>query len=236
MKPIMIFSTRATDRLYDERNSLLSVGSGGPAKFIEETFRALDVPYVLSEAPAMQVEITISNGTEAGKVLGQLQPALIEAGDKAPAILVSTLLNEWELAATNAPLCVDVQGYLRNCRQLKSKAKFSFSPEVEKSLFAVKGTEEEIAQLDRSLVESLKGKQLIITKGRKGAVLFATGKESRIPARPVAGLKDSVGAGDTWFSAYVAYQFAMGLTPLLAAKKASTFTSNFLERKKYERE
>lgn len=235
MKPIIIFSTRATDRLFNECGSLLSVRSGGPARFIEDAFRTLDVPYILREAPAMRVEIAINNGAEVGKVLGNLQPTLIEVEDRVPAILVSTLLNEWELAAVKAPLCVDLQGYLRNNRQLKRKSKLAFPPEVEKSLLAVKGTEEEIAQLDQSLVEKLKRKQLIITKGKGGAVLYVAGKEWKIPVRPIRGLEDTVGAGDTWFAAYVAYQFGMGLSPLLAAKRASVFTSNFLERKKYER-
>jgi len=236
MKSILIFSTRATDYITRVDLNTPIVRRGGPAQFIEDTMIDLGARYELVEAPAMKVEIEVKGGRERGAICGTPNSKPIVPKRRGLGILVSTLLNEWELTTSDSPIFVDIQGYARNNRQSKNSSLIKWADDEEASIMAAKGTEAEVGQLEKNLFERLKQKQLIITRGIEGATLFDRGRKFEVRGRRVINPADTVGAGDTWFSAYMVYQLVGGLSPLTAAEEASEYVSNFLERKPgYER-
>jgi sugar/nucleoside kinase (ribokinase family) len=80
---------------------------------------------------------------------------------------------------------------------------------------------------DRSL-RSLGVPEVVITLGRRGAVVYADGLAEHVPTRPLAGV-DPTGAGDEFIAAYLSYR-RHGHGPPSAARCANDAVRALLER------
>jgi len=222
----------AIDSFYDINGTFLRQRKGGPAFYIRQALEDLAVTYDLKIAKTMKVDITVNGKDESGFIKSRPVQKKIYTDLRQDVIIVSTILNEWELVPSTALLFVDIQGYARFYRQQKIQRKIKFTTRILDSIAAIKATSEEACQMEIQTLEKMKRKQLIITRGSGNITVWAESRAYEIPVQPVYDLPDSVGAGDTWFSAYVSYVIVNNFFPVNAANAATLYTRNFLERKK----
>ncbi len=232
MKPkIEVFSTFARDVFLTEEGRICAEQPGGPATFIQQTLNALGSNYLLRTSNTVVVEILLTAQGEFGRIRDVPTRKMIKPLQSSDAVLISTLLDEWILPQTSKQIFLDIQGYVRNGDKFGGMKPYVIPPQTECVLTCVKAEQDEAEFLPPDFLERQKNKQLVITKGREGAELFVRGEKYIIPTIPMEDLPDTVGAGDTWFSAYVAYQL-QGDDCIMAAEKATTFTTQFLQRKR----
>ena len=230
MKAIEVYSTYAQDRFVNSTGQILKESKGGPASFIVNVLQDLQIPFTIYSPEKIVVEILLTQNGEFGRIPMAPQKSQIKPA-KNKILLISTLLNEWELWAGSSPIYLDVQGYVRNGTDFGKKQKWIVPKPLWGSLICIKGTKEEISCLDQEFLDEQKAKrQLIITRGALGADIFIQGRNFFIPAIKTTDLPDTVGAGDTWFAAYVAKQIS-GLGAKEAAEFATEYVARFLQGK-----
>jgi len=231
MKKIEAFSTVAQDIFINEAGNILKQLPGGPATFIKPVFEDLGIDYVLNLADEVTVEILLTAQGEFGRITTSPKQRRIKPQRPDSVLLVSTLLDEWLPPLSQSVIFLDVQGYVRDGNNFGAMKPFVISPSLANQLVCVKAEESEAQFLEEDFLAAQKMKQLAITKGSRGLDLYVGGKVFEIPTRDITGLPDTVGAGDTWFSAYVGYQI-QGYSCLDAAKMAAQYVCNFLEQKR----
>lgn len=234
MNTISIVSTKAEDILIDEQNTIFSPQEGGPLLFIEQAIKQLHIPYKTYYGDKLTVEILIKNKKEFGSKL-QKQPNIqtFPQKDILDWVIVSTLLNEWNLnniAKYMGKLFVDIQGYVRDTKQFSKKKTWTDLEKFYKYITCLKGTTEEMQYIPTYIYEDQKQRLLIITKGEDGIELWQNGEQFNIPVEQKVNPKDTLGAGDTFFGNFVGYQ-VLGEEPVIAALKAIEKTSQFLNKK-----
>jgi sugar/nucleoside kinase (ribokinase family) len=106
-------------------------------------------------------------------------------------------------------LSFDGQGLVRSSGPGEVALDAGYDPEVLRHVDLLKLGSEEAAALgleldDRSL-GSLGVKEVVVTLGRRGAVVYADGLAEHVPARPLDGV-DPTGAGDEFIAAYLSYR------------------------------
>ncbi len=228
---VEVFSTFATDIYITEKGLTLKNQLGGPALFIQKTLDSMGIDYALNSTSTAIVEIKLTSYGEFGRIVLAPKVKRVVPLRKSSILLISTLLDEWMLPKKSARVFLDVQGYVRNGSHFGGKQLFSINPNIESMLECIKANEVEIKYLSPDFLRKQKMKMLVITRGNKGVELFSGGKQYVFPATYVTGLTDSVGAGDTWFSAFVAYQ-AQGFNFYKAANMANIMVTKFLKTKK----
>jgi sugar/nucleoside kinase (ribokinase family) len=131
-------------------------------------------------------------------------------------------------------VCLDGQALVRPGRLGDVELDADYDPEVLRHVDALKLSLEELDALgltlhDRSLA-SLGVREVVVTLGSKGSVVFADGLAERIPAHALAGV-DPTGAGDAFAAAYLTYR-ARRHSPLSAARLATGVTGAMLRQPK----
>jgi sugar/nucleoside kinase (ribokinase family) len=130
-------------------------------------------------------------------------------------------------------LSFDGQGLVRS----SSVGPVEFAAEYERAVLehvsVLKLSQEEADTLgirldDRSL-RSLGVREVVVTLGGKGCVVYADGHAELVPARPID-VPDPTGAGDQFMAAYLAYRRG-GHAPTSAARLASTLVAQLLARR-----
>jgi sugar/nucleoside kinase (ribokinase family) len=106
-------------------------------------------------------------------------------------------------------LSLDGQGLVRSSAVGEVTLDAGYDPEVLRHVDLLKLGEEEAAALglgldDRSL-GSLGVKEVVVTLGGRGAVVYADGLAELVPTRPLDGV-DPTGAGDEFIAAYLSYR------------------------------
>ena len=231
--PISVVSTYATDILVDSEGYVISKQKGGPLLFIDQALKKSSVDYKVFTGQPMVVEILINDEGEFGKVSKQPTTRELSAVSAGKWVLVSTILDEWTInPKANIPekLFIDIQGYVRDGHDFGNKKRWDIHKELTDKIYCLKGTEEEIKYLPTEVVKSQQQRLLLITKGIKGIKMYYKGKVHNIPVKAVEGLKDSLGAGDTFLANFVIALYR-GNTPYEAATIASEETTKFLEEK-----
>jgi fructose-1-phosphate kinase PfkB-like protein len=84
--------------------------------------------------------------------------------------------------------------------------------------------------IPKTVVEEQKNKMLIVTDGIFGVELFYNSQRYFVPSNVVEGLRDTIGAGDTFFAEYVS-GLINNLEPERALARAVNETSDFLSQK-----
>lgn len=204
---ITILSTFANDKLIGEDGSVIGKQSGGPAFYLKQALENEGVSFDLKTGSKMEVEILMTRNGEFGKVPKSPAPKKIQfAKIKTPFLLISSVLNEFDLAnlsAFNGKVFLDIQGYVRNGNDFGKKKLWSLNREVFENIFCLKGTMEELQNLPAQYVQAQKQKVLLITKGKRGCEIFVFGKRYILKPTKVVITENTIGAGDTFFACFV---------------------------------
>jgi sugar/nucleoside kinase (ribokinase family) len=107
-----------------------------------------------------------------------------------------------------------------------------YDPELLRHVDVLKLARDELDALGLELTErslgSLGVREVLVTLGRGGAVVYADGLAEHIPTFPLEGV-DPTGAGDSWTAAYLAYR-RQRHSPVSAARLANGAVSALLGR------
>lgn len=231
---ITIFSTHAQDILVDESGKILSRQEGGPILFLEQALNNLKVPFYARSGEKVTVNILINKKGEFGTI--PTNPIIVKAKeDKFSSwVIISTLLNEWDISNLvknpQLKLFVDLQGYVRNGKNLGRKHLWEELVFFHNSIYCIKGTKEEICYIPPKILESQKSRMLLVTKGPNDLDLYYKNHHYSIPVKSIRKPKDTIGAGDSFFGYYVGHLF-LGKGPKEAAVEAVKATTNFLKEK-----
>lgn len=229
---ITVVSSRAVDILLRKDGTVIDKIEGGPAFFIESALRDANVPFRLNEGEQMTVNIEVRKDGEYGKVTPASTRRSLGDIDINGWCMVSTLLDEWKIEGDLPDrLFVDIQGYVRDGTDFGLKQSWPLDRSTTSKIFCLKGTEEEVCYIPDDIIdEQKKERMLVVTQGRRGAAIYYEGNKYSIPARPLNNLPDTVGAGDTFFSYYIAALFN-GSNAEDAGYRAIRKTREFLEKK-----
>jgi sugar/nucleoside kinase (ribokinase family) len=120
-------------------------------------------------------------------------------------------------------LSLDGQGLVRPGRVGPVEPDADFDPAVLEHVDLLHLSEPEAAtlglSLDRRSLGSLGVREIVVTLGGRGSVVFAGRAAEAVPARPLRGV-DPTGAGDAFTAAYVACR-RRGQAPARAARRAT---------------
>jgi hypothetical protein len=229
---VKVFSTKAIDVLFDVSHAELSRNAGGPALFIADQLHRQNIKFELFCNEVVQVDIMLTARGEFGTVSTLPKPHYIEKVHRDDWIVVSTIVDEWQFKTfnTDARLFIDTQGFVRDGTNFGGKKQWHIPPDIFSHIDCLKGTREEIAYLDASLVEKMKQKILVITDGGKGIEVHSGGHMQVIPVVALENLANTLGAGDTFFAGFIAEMLRVE-DAFKAATFASEQTSHFLENK-----
>ncbi|MEO8289713.1 MAG: PfkB family carbohydrate kinase [Gaiellaceae bacterium] len=119
-------------------------------------------------------------------------------------------------------LSFDGQGLVRVPEKGPLHLDSGFDPEVLRSVDILKLSEEEAAVLgvgfDARSLASLGVREVVVTLGRAGAVVYQDGRAERVPVKPLDPA-DPTGSGDAFMAAYLSYR-RLRHGPLSAARLA----------------
>lgn len=236
-KPILVLASRSKDYIYTDFEKKPTVKEGGPALFIRKVFDDLGVSYRLAQTDRAEVEIKISNQEEVGRILKpdriKLPRTIIESN-----ILISTIgpraLSLDFLKEYNGDVFLDIQGFVRCERSPRPGAKkvWKIADTIVNKLTVLKGTSEELHFLSPDVLERLKDRILIETRGAAGVAIWEAGKKTELaPPRKVR-TENTIGAGDVFMAAFV-YKFIKTRNARKSAYFALKYTSSFLENKEW---
>ena len=117
-KSINILSTYSTDTLLDESLRVIRTQQGGPALFLNNTFRSEGITAILESPRTIAVEIMLKQGREYGRIPKSLDQQIVNFSEiTAPILVVSTVLDEIDLtniAGFRGTIFLDIQGYVRD--------------------------------------------------------------------------------------------------------------------------
>lgn len=108
----------------------------------------------------------------------------------------------------------DGQGLVRRPQLGQLELDAEFDPELLRYVSILKLAEEEAA-----IVGDVDVPERVVTLGSRGAIVYADGKETRVPAWPLG--RDPTGAGDAFAAAYLVSR-AAGHGPVAAARRATS--------------
>ncbi len=240
------FAAEAFRRL-GEHGQIVTRFAPGERDLFEPALAALDAPVTLLPARRTSGFSLDYEGEE--RVMGVTgigetwQPA--DAAALAPDVRwvhVAPLLRSDFPAATLAALAdgrrlsLDGQGLVRRPQLGLLTTDADFDPAVLRSITTLKLSEEEARTLargpfDRSTAAALGVPEVLLTLGSHGAVLFADGTDTFVPAAwPVLGVQ-TTGAGDAFMVGYATAR-ADGAEPVEAARRASRLVAEMLEERK----
>ncbi len=136
------------------------------------------------------------------------------------------------LARGGRRLSFDGQGLVRSAGPGPVELAGEYDPAVLRHVDVLKLSQEEADALgvsldDRSL-GSLGVREVVVTLGANGCVVYADGLAEHVPTRPLA-VSDPTGAGDQFMAAYLTYRRA-GHAPTSAARLASALAHQLLSR------
>ncbi len=188
-----VISSFAEDVLISDYG--IEVREGGPALFICNALKAAGVPCKVFSGKKASVEIDMKN--ERGRIK-EVDEITFNSKEEPQFVLISTLLDEFQPRKIGEFCCLDLQGYVREKSDFGKKKPFD-SEELGR-FDIVKATSEEIQNIPETRIPEIK--TLLITDGSNGFRVLQKGKEAlSVKVKKIAA-KDTIGAGDTLFSAF----------------------------------
>lgn len=153
---------------------------------------------------------------------------------------VAPLLRDEFSAATLAEIArdrfvsLDGQGLARASKLGPLALDSDFDRDLLSHVTVLKLAEEEaltlFAEIDADSLSSLGVPEVIVTRGSRGALVYADGELTEVPARPVVPDADATGAGDEFAAIYITAR-ARGRSPVVAARSAAAFVGAMLGRR-----
>ncbi|MGH3023463.1 MAG: carbohydrate kinase family protein [Gaiellaceae bacterium] len=134
--------------------------------------------------------------------------------------------------ARGRQVSIDGQGLVRCAQVGPLTLDDEYDPEVLRHVALLKLARDELealgCELDERSLASLGVREIVVTLGREGAVVFADGLAEHVPTFPLEGV-DPTGAGDAWTTAYVEHRRRRH-SPVSAARLANGAASALLGR------
>ena len=133
--------------------------------------------------------------------------------------------------ARGRQLSLDGQGLVRPARLGPLALDADYDPEILRHVSILKLAEEEavvIGATDGPAIGALGVREVVVTLGPRGALVYAGGAAQHVPTTPREGI-DPTGAGDAFAAVYVAAR-AEGLSPTTAASRACAVVGGLLAR------
>ncbi len=222
---VTLVSSFAEDIYLDAKGNYIKKEVGGPARFLADVLERLGTKFSVVSGALGKVSIKVLEDDELGRI-DYASPINLPDGQY-DLVIISTLANEFKLRKINSKLtCLDIQGYVRDTAEFGKKKLFEFEPEL---VDIVKATERELQYLPTNLIEKLKKKILLVTRGSVGFTIYSGGKEQTYAIEKVIA-QDTVGAGDTFFAAFcISYYQTKDINA--AAKFAQDTVYSFLKNK-----
>ncbi|MBI2645300.1 bifunctional hydroxymethylpyrimidine kinase/phosphomethylpyrimidine kinase [Candidatus Uhrbacteria bacterium] len=228
---LAVLSTFSHDTLIRKDESVINRQEGGPAFYIKKVLEEEKTRYILKTGKKMNVEILVTKREEFGRVPKNSIPKKIKFSQiVTPFLLISSVLDEFNLEnlyGFKGKIFFDIQGYVRDGDDFGKKKTWKPSKEVFGNIFCLKGTKEELQNIPKKQREAQKKKILLITKGERGSEIFVFGKRYIVKPSKVIRSKNTVGAGDTFFS-YVTAHFIKTKKVLDSIQYATEKTTLFL--------
>lgn len=226
---IVAIASFAVDRITDMKG-VLHTRHGGPAYWIRRTLKELYTPYkIISGLLPALVDIRLQKRGEHGN-FRRVDPIHLRTLCTAEAFIVSTIENEFpieKLRLLRGIIAVDFQGYARSVRA--SGKPFCVPSFIASRIAIAKVTVHELSCLEQKFIVSQKKRILIITHGVSGFEVYRRGKHYNFIGDRVA-LSDTIGAGDTFLTAFVV-EWLRTENVSKSAMKAQTVVEHFLEKK-----
>jgi sugar/nucleoside kinase (ribokinase family) len=120
-------------------------------------------------------------------------------------------------------LSLDGQGLVRRAAVGDVVLDSDYDPDVLRHVRVLKLARDELEALELELTErslgSLGVREVVVTLGQAGAVVYADGLAEHVPTIPLAGI-DPTGAGDSWTTAYLCFRRRRH-SPVSAARLAN---------------
>jgi sugar/nucleoside kinase (ribokinase family) len=136
------------------------------------------------------------------------------------------------LLARGRQLSLDAQGLVRRAEPGELVLDGEYDPDVLRHVSLLKLARDELDALGLELTErslgSLGVREVVVTLGGGGAVVYADGLAEHIPTIPLEGV-DPTGAGDSWTTAYLCYR-RQRHAPVSAARLANGAVGAMLGR------
>jgi sugar/nucleoside kinase (ribokinase family) len=128
----------------------------------------------------------------------------------------------------------DGQGLVRRAQVGELALDADYDPEVLEHVSVLKLAHDELEalglELDEVDLRSLGVREIVVTLGPTGAVVFADGLAEHVPTIPLEDI-DPTGAGDSWTTSYLAYRRRKH-SPVSAARLANGAVSAMLGRRR----
>jgi sugar/nucleoside kinase (ribokinase family) len=129
---------------------------------------------------------------------------------------------------------LDGQGLVRPPRTGPLELHGDYDPEVLRHVQVLKLAEEEarvlVGEPDEAALRALGVREVIVTLGSRGSLVYADGRLEQVAAQPVGGPVDPTGAGDAFAVAYLAGR-AGGHAPVPSARRAGALVTGLLARR-----
>ena len=125
--------------------------------------------------------------------------------------------------ARGRTVSLDGQGLVRRAQTGRLALDADYDPDVLRHIGLLKLARDELDALGLELTDSSLGslgvREVVVTLGRTGAVVYADGLAEHVPTIPIEGV-DPTGAGDSWTTAYLCYR-RQRHAPISAARLAN---------------
>lgn len=208
---------------------------GGPAFFISNVFASEGVSFAIqSPKQPVVVEISVTKDGEVGKISERPEQMSVQfSGMKTPALVISTLLDEFRLNKISeyaGRVFLDVQGYVRDGNVFGKKKFWEPTEEIIDAIFCLKGTEEELRFVSKRLLDKVS--ILLRTKGKRGCEIVMNGKQYSFFPPEIVVSDDTIGAGDTFFASFIS-AFLKTEDVSQSSKYAMEKTAEFLKNKNH---
>lgn len=223
-----LLSSFATDSIVDENGNLVVRQKGGPAYFIKTVLDKENIDYTIPYLNNFEVEVLVTPNGEFGKINSKIRTKEINWQRVKNPILISTVLDEFNLKNVKGQIFIDVQGYVRDGKNCGKKKYW----QVDKDFFCVKATEEELSYLPDDFVDRQKGKMLLVTMGKKGSLLYFEDNKIEVKPNKIIETSNIIGAGDTLFAYFVA-RYLETNNPKQSLEYATQKTMEFLATKNH---
>ncbi len=233
-KKILLLASFTKDILIDENDEVLREQSGGPGLFLSEVFRREKINFEIKAPPIFNVKIVITPSNEFGMVPVIPKKTKLDFTQLTEdCLVVSTVVREFDfdkLDKFTGKVFLDIQGYVRDETDFGKKKIWEPSLSVQKAIFCLKGTDEELKYISSEFIEAQKKKILICTKGRQGAEIFYFGKKTIVKPKKVVKTENTIGAGDNFFGYFIS-RFLEMQDVVRSANYASDKVIEFLRQK-----
>jgi hypothetical protein len=230
-KTIAIVSSYTTDRLLNgDTGEIIKDQRGGPALYAAAALERLGItPHVYTHSEIL-VKMRVYEDEEFGSAEYPHTPKPFPNVTEDAAIF-STILKEWSLDGAHdykGRIFMDVQGYVRDGSDFGKKIMWEAADQYMDAVFCMRGNAFEMQYIPQKVLDDQKAKRMLITTyDKKGAIIFYKGKETKIVPKTIVSPPNSIGAGDTFLSSFLA-KFLKTEDVELSGTFAADRTSEFL--------